>query len=797
MRPLCTSPRCRRWPLLLALAALLLGSGCGSGDADRSEVGEKRGENGSAVGERQPPDGDIRVEVDALFRRAVAHVREGRLDSARVLLRAVLEGDPTHYEAALGLAEIDMRGGRFEAALAPLRHARDLSPERPEARLQLARSLMRLDRKPEAIAELRRLVSRQPGHGGARMMLADLLMTKAPPDPHGALAQYEEILRQRPDFLPAREGAAASRLRVGRFAEAAEQLAALVAADSTDEELPFLLGTAYYWLGRYDDAVGAYRLAVDALAPGSPRLAVRRWNLRLAWLAAGRDAADLEPPYAMQLADRARRSPVQFTDVAGDLGLAKVDRGRGSVWQDFDGDGRLDLVSVGIQVEHAFYRGTVDGFDEQTEAVGLRDARGGWSATAADADGDGDPDLYVTRDAWEGAAPNSLYRADRGLQEGGAALRFVDIAAEAGVAGDGDSFTATWADVDGDGRPDLYVAEGITGSGAANKLYMNRGNGAFVERAAEWHADVHGKSLGVAFGDVDGDGDVDLYVADVGGPNTLLRNDGDRFTDITSQAGVERPVQGGYVAFFSDLDVDGDLDLFVSAMCFYEQFVESQVTGRAAGPRAHLYRNDGALPFVEIGGSRGLDRSFGSMGAGYGDVDYDGLVDIYLANGGPALTRLEPNILLHNRADGFADVTNDAGVGTLGKGHGATFADYDEDGDLDLYAGVGGHYPGDVWSNSLDRNEGHGQHWIGIDIADQEVTPLGATIRLRAGERTVVASRVGGDGFGSMNGPVVPFGLGDATAVDTVEIRWPGGRAERLIAPAVDRVHIVGAPGTP
>ena len=201
---------------------------------------------------------------------------------------------------------------------------------------------------------------------------------------------------------------------------------------------------------------------------------------------------------------------------------------------------------------------------------------------------------------------------------------------------------------------------------------------------------------------------------------------------------MAEPEEGGYVAFFADFDRDGAIDLFVSSMCYYEQFVESQVAGRAVGRnRAHLYRNLGGDRFADVAPEAGISRNFGTMGAGIGDVDYDGLVDLYLANGGPVMPRFEPNILYHNRGERFADVTESAGVGNLGKGHGATFADYDGDGDLDLYAAIGGHYPGDLWPNSLYRNDGRGSHWLAVELEGTRSnrSAVGAQVTVHAGGR--------------------------------------------------------------
>ena len=169
-----------------------------------------------------------------------------------------------------------------------------------------------------------------------------------------------------------------------------------------------------------------------------------------------------------------------------------------------------------------------------------------------------------------------------------------------------------------------------------------------------------------------------------------------------------------------------------------------------------------------------------------GDVDYDGLVDIYLTNGGPIMSRFEPNILFHNRGNRFADITASAGVGNPGKGHGVGFADYDLDGDLDLYTAVGGHYPGDLWANSLYRNEGHANHWLGVDLGEGAI---GARLRLRAEDLIVIVEISSGPGFGSTNSLPAELGLGWRTRIDTLEIRWSDGTTQFHTGLEIDRFH--------
>jgi hypothetical protein len=249
---------------------------------------------------------------------------------------------------------------------------------------------------------------------------------------------------------------------------------------------------------------------------------------------------------------------------------------------------------------------------------------------------------------------------------------------------------------------------------------------------------------------------------------------------VAPEAGVVFPVEGGYVTFFFDYDNDGTLDLFVSTMSAFDDVLHSAVEGRAIEPnRPFLYRNEGDGTFTDVAVPAGLGRSFGTMGAGVGDIDNDGFPDLYLANGGPEMFRLEPNVLFRNRGDGtFDDITDAAGVGNLGKGHGATFADYDADGDLDLYAGLGGHYDADVWPNALYRNEGPTGRSLSVRALVGRRDAIGARITAIVAGHRVHGQLASGYGFGSANAPVYLIGMAAADSVERLEIVWPGGATQ-------------------
>jgi hypothetical protein len=489
-----------------------------------------------------------------------------------------------------------------------------------------------------------------------------------------------------------------------------------------------------------------------------------------------------------------------FTDVAPALGLDTFDQAGGSIAEDFDGDGRIDLITSTMDPRGSlrYFRNVGDGtFEDRTTAAGLDAQLGGLNAVQTDYDNDGRPDVLVLRGGWlqgQGRIRNSLLR---NLGDG----TFADLTRAAGLAEPAyPTQTAAWADFDADGDLDLFVGnEGEDRPEGAvlfpDNLFRNNGDGTFTDVATAAGVAGEGYAKGVAWGDYDGDGDPDLYVSNIG-PNRLYRNNGDgTFTDVALQLGVVEPAGRSFATWFFDHDNDGDLDLFVTSYRAEVEDIAADILGRPTRPDLWpiLYRND-AGSFTDVTAAAGLGHPSLPMGASFGDLDEDGFLDIYLGTGAPAYEALMPNLMYRNQGDGtFVDVTFAAGLGHLQKGHGISFADFDGDGDADIHLQAGGFFPGDRFANALFENPGHGRRFLAVQAVGTRTNraALGTRLHLRvasaAGERSLYRWVGSGGSFGASPFEQL-FGLGDATGILVLEVQWPagGGPAQRFTAVPLD-----------
>ncbi|MFV1979028.1 MAG: FG-GAP-like repeat-containing protein, partial [Myxococcota bacterium] len=397
---------------------------------------------------------------------------------------------------------------------------------------------------------------------------------------------------------------------------------------------------------------------------------------------------------------------------------------------------------------------------------------------------------------------------------------FRDVTARAGLVAEGFWAGASWADFDLDGDLDLYVCgyvhyvPELPGSDAtklggaenpftinpnsypprSNLFYVNRGDGSFDERAefAGVQSEL-GRSLAAAWTDFDGDGLPDLYVANDVSDNGMYWNRGDgTFKDVSYESLVAdyRSSMGIGVG---DWDGNLELDLFLTHWVAQENALFSNLTAasRADGSSGKFRFRDDA---DRVGlGQIALDLV--GWGTAFVDFDNDGWLDLFVANGSTLQKRDNPSELVpmhphlywnRGRDEGFFEVGAEAGFRSEvpGVGRGAAFADYDADGDADLFIIRHG---GGV---RLLRNDSTAGNWVGFRLRAQSGHPsgIGARIVVRAGGRAYLREAGAGPSYLSQNFSDVLFGLGEAARVDRVEVHWPGGHREEWSDLEVDRL---------
>jgi len=438
----------------------------------------------------------------------------------------------------------------------------------------------------------------------------------------------------------------------------------------------------------------------------------------------------------------------RFRDASDAWQVPSPGYGMGAAAGDFDNDGWLDLFLTGFGGSDVLLRNTGAGFEDVTARAGVR-SDGRWSTSAGffDMESDGDLDLYV--------------------------VRYVDYRLE-------NALKCWHNDVHVYCTPILYDA-------VPDRLWRNDGGGRFTDASGPAGiAGVARKGLALATGDVDADGDVDLYVANDTSRNLLWLNDGrGRFEDRAMQAGVALSEAGaeeaGMGADFSDVNGDGLVDITRTNF-------QSETTS--------IYRQSPGFVFREVSDAVGVGESARArlkFGVDFFDADNDGDEDLLVANGHiednvgsytSSVTFAQPNTLYENLGDGrFRDVTTGAGpaLQDVQVSRGLATGDLDGDGDLDfVVANNGG--TAQVCMNTSAGLGGFVGLWLEGRRANRSA--LGARVEARAGERTIVREVRGASSYLSMCDLRVHLGIGSSTAVDQITITWPGGATQVLQAVA-------------
>jgi hypothetical protein len=497
--------------------------------------------------------------------------------------------------------------------------------------------------------------------------------------------------------------------------------------------------------------------------------------------------------------------------------------GSGCAFLDFDNDGWMDLYLVNSgpsdfftpakPIRNALYKNNRDGtFTDVTEKAGVPGGTFGMGVAVADYDNDGYPDIFVTA-----YGRSTLYHNNGNGT-------FTDVTRTAGLDTPGWTTSAVWFDYDNDGKLDLFVCSFVEFSAKSNVfcgdnklgrryyciprvfkptpnlLFHNNGNGTFTEvsRGTDIQRAL-GKGLGVVATDVNGDGLMDLFVANDTVQNFLFMNrGGGKWEEIGLPAEVAFSANGqprsGMGVDAADFDQDGLQDLFV-ANVDQEMF--------------SLYKNRGSESFADVAYANGVaqaTRLLSGWGLKFFDYDNDGQIDLLLANGHPddmienystQVKYKEPLLLFHNDGKKLTDVSRGAGPAFERSypARGLAVGDFDNNGKLDVLISNNGAAPL-LLQNAVES----GNHWIGLTLQGTTCNrdAIGAKITWSFGDARRTRQKTSGGSYLSSHDPREVLGIGAATAINWIEIAWPkpSTRVERIERPPIDRyVRVVEGKG--
>jgi tetratricopeptide (TPR) repeat protein len=553
----------------------------------------------------------------------------------------------------------------------------------------------------------------------------------------------------------------------GQFREAEENLEKATAILDFDHRLYYHLGMLYEHQGLREKAVNAYLRSVEA----GDEIQEAPAALERLTAASGISRENLHAYFAKQ------EGVTPFTDVTESSGLGSV-KGRRVAWGDFNGDGYEDLLVNGQRL----FRNNRDGtFTEVTKTAALDQTSGAVGGVWADFDNDGHLDFYMMAD---GIGSHGRFWKNNG--DG----TFSDITATAVKEPDANPTEgAGWGDYNGDGWPDLYLADNEKpisqaikwGIGTPDVLWRNNGDGTFTNATKEAGVatlePMNGR--GVNWGDYNNDGLLDIFVSNYRlDPNFLWRNNGDgTFTNVAQAQEVEgKEKEGNYGhtlgSEWGDYNNDGNLDLFSSNLAHprYIGISDMSMLLENGGPPRFRFRDrrkEAGIRYMET-----------QSEPSFADYDNDGELDLFLA----AVYPQGKTTLYRNNGDGkFVDVTWLAGV-RVSNSWTSAFADFDRDGDLDLVVGSED-------GIRLFSNDGSSNHWLQVTVVGGHCNRdgIGSRVKVTFPGGMQVREVEGGKGTGSQPSLPVEFGFGDDSGPVDLEIRNTCGQVLRKTGVSLDQ----------
>ncbi len=509
----------------------------------------------------------------------------------------------------------------------------------------------------------------------------------------------------------------------------------------------------------------------------------------------------------------------------------------GAAAADWNGDGWLDLFVAGPERSWLYLNDGRGRFHDSSAETGIDAAQSGLGPLGVDFDNDGDTDIFLARVGEQVLLENRLVPEGR--------LSFHDVSHEVGVAVPAIGISAAAGDVNADGRPDIYVASynrygQITPdvwyhatNGTPNLLFVSEEGGGYREEARLRGVDDHRWSYAAQFADVDEDGWLDLYVANDFGEKALYMRRGERFVDQAAERGVLDSGNGMGVSF-GDFNNDGRLDLHVTNMSstagnrilgrlFPGATTEDNVLKKLAAGNS-LYENTGGGQFREVSTEVGPFEAGWAWGGGFIDFDNDGHEDLYTPNGFISGSSMKDTcshfwrqVVTHDRQNAkgslredqdrlvfrqgfsfsgyerdplylnlgnrrFLDVSGCSGIDSVSDGRAGVFADFDNDGDLDVFVTTIQGPAHLLFRNNVGQNN----RWLRVVLDGGEALghdAFSSVVRMSTSAGMLTKTKSGGSGFVSQHDPRLVFGLGQDAEVEAIDVTWPDGHTERFAGP--------------
>ena len=467
------------------------------------------------------------------------------------------------------------------------------------------------------------------------------------------------------------------------------------------------------------------------------------------------------------------QSQIVFTDVTATAGIAfNSEKIESLAWGDYDNDGDEDLFLSIDGVNKLMRNDGNDFFTDVSAAAGFTATAFSTGCAFGDLDNDGDLDLFVVTSSGGGEF-DLLY------ENLGAAFNYtfqLIASSSSGITDTNSVRGMSFLDYDRDGLLDIYI-----NTNSSDIVYKNLGNLQFQEVSASIGiSSANATEVGVAPTDINNDGWIDIFTGNRSSVlNKLFLNDGTgNFTDITVSAGIDEVGLGMGVLSF-DYDNDLDMDLYWTTWPGDTEPFQ---------PNA-LYQNQGDNTFLnKTIESATQDESGWGISCNAGDIDNDRFEDFFVSNG---FSDLSTQSILYRNTNGilFEDITTAVLGNIKWDARGVAFADYDNDGDIDICLTGGAGVDTKLWRNDTVNSN----NWVSLKLEGVTCnrSAIGARIEVTANSLTTVKEVSGGVGRGSFNSLPVEFGLGNATTIDNIKIVWPNGVTENYNTIGINQIHAI------